>query len=50
MPCEEPDDPCYCAGPKPKKPQQMVCRNTHQYCLHVPKGENYINATVLLLE
>lgn len=39
MPCEEPDDPCYCTGPKPKKPQQMVCRNTHQYCLHVPKGE-----------
>ncbi|CAB3225359.1 unnamed protein product [Arctia plantaginis] len=37
MPCEEPDDPCYCTGPKPQKPQKMVCRNTHQYCLHVPK-------------
>ncbi|XP_075990985.1 uncharacterized protein LOC142986388 isoform X1 [Anticarsia gemmatalis] len=38
MPCEDPDDPCFCSGPKPPKPQQMVCRNTEQYCLHVPKG------------
>ncbi|XP_063634722.1 uncharacterized protein LOC134805327 isoform X2 [Cydia splendana] len=37
MPCEDPDDPCYCTGPKPDPKQQMACRNTQQYCLHVPK-------------
>ncbi|KAG6449116.1 hypothetical protein O3G_MSEX005886 [Manduca sexta] len=38
MPCEDPDDPCYCSGPKGATKQQMVCMNTDQYCLHVPKG------------
>ncbi|XP_045783981.1 uncharacterized protein LOC123880108 isoform X1 [Maniola jurtina] len=38
MPCENPDDPCYCSGPKSQPKEQMVCRNTDQYCLHVPKG------------
>ncbi|XP_063838107.1 uncharacterized protein LOC135087199 isoform X1 [Ostrinia nubilalis] len=38
MPCQDPDDPCYCTGPKPPTKQPMVCRNTDQYCLHVPKG------------
>ncbi|XP_021206115.1 uncharacterized protein LOC101745488 isoform X1 [Bombyx mori] len=38
MPCEDPDDPCYCSGPKTATKQQMACRNTDQYCLHVPKG------------
>ncbi|XP_045510161.1 uncharacterized protein LOC123705443 isoform X2 [Colias croceus] len=38
MPCEDPDDPCYCSGPKPAEKQKMLCRNTDQYCLHVPKG------------
>ncbi|VVC86197.1 unnamed protein product [Leptidea sinapis] len=38
MPCQDPDDPCYCTGPKPQPKQQMLCRNTDQYCLHVPKG------------
>ncbi|XP_069365155.1 uncharacterized protein [Maniola hyperantus] len=37
-PCEDPDDPCYCSGPKSQPKEQMVCRNTDQYCLHVPKG------------
>ncbi|CAH2208864.1 jg9827, partial [Pararge aegeria aegeria] len=37
MPCEDPDDPCYCSGPKAQVKDQMVCRNTDQYCLHVPK-------------
>ncbi|XP_050361218.1 uncharacterized protein LOC126780639 [Nymphalis io] len=37
MPCTDLDDPCYCSGPKPQPKQQMVCRNTDQYCLHVPK-------------
>ncbi|XP_034839733.1 uncharacterized protein [Maniola hyperantus] len=36
-PCEDPDDPCYCSGPKSQPKEQMVCRNTDQYCLHVPK-------------
>ncbi|XP_061704798.1 uncharacterized protein LOC133516088 isoform X2 [Cydia pomonella] len=40
MPCEDPDDPCYCTGAKPDAKQQMACRNTQQYCLHVPKGRN----------
>ncbi|XP_047544263.1 uncharacterized protein LOC125076238 [Vanessa atalanta] len=38
MPCMDLDDPCYCSGPKPQPKQPMVCRNTDQYCLHVPKG------------
>ncbi|XP_026758538.1 uncharacterized protein LOC113517986 isoform X1 [Galleria mellonella] len=38
IPCEDLDDPCYCSGPKSAEKQQMVCRNTDQYCLHVPKG------------
>ncbi|XP_022126549.2 uncharacterized protein LOC111001128 isoform X2 [Pieris rapae] len=38
MPCIDPDDPCYCSGPKPAEKQNMACRNTDQYCLHVPKG------------
>ncbi|CAH4038790.1 unnamed protein product [Pieris brassicae] len=38
MPCVDPDDPCYCSGPKPAEKQNMACRNTDQYCLHVPKG------------
>ncbi|XP_014369897.2 uncharacterized protein LOC106719924 [Papilio machaon] len=38
MPCEEPDDPCFCSGPKSPTKQKMICRNTDQYCLHVPKG------------
>ncbi|KAJ0183814.1 hypothetical protein K1T71_000237 [Dendrolimus kikuchii] len=37
MPCEDPDDPCYCSGPKPSAKQQMSCRNTDPYCLHIPK-------------
>ncbi|XP_047525000.1 uncharacterized protein LOC125062848 isoform X3 [Pieris napi] len=37
MPCVDPDDPCYCSGPKPAEKQKMACRNTAQYCLHVPK-------------
>ncbi|XP_021187006.1 uncharacterized protein LOC110373892 isoform X2 [Helicoverpa armigera] len=37
-PCEDPDDPCFCSGPKPPPKQPMVCRNTDPYCLHVPKG------------
>ncbi|VVC86198.1 unnamed protein product [Leptidea sinapis] len=40
MPCQDPDDPCYCTGPKPQPKQQMLCRNTDQYCLHVPKGRS----------
>ncbi|XP_021187007.1 uncharacterized protein LOC110373892 isoform X3 [Helicoverpa armigera] len=36
-PCEDPDDPCFCSGPKPPPKQPMVCRNTDPYCLHVPK-------------
>lgn len=48
MPCEDPDDPCYCSGPKPPPKQQMTCRNTDQYCLHVPKGENRNYNTYLL--
>ncbi|XP_004929909.1 uncharacterized protein LOC101745488 isoform X2 [Bombyx mori] len=40
MPCEDPDDPCYCSGPKTATKQQMACRNTDQYCLHVPKGRS----------
>lgn len=42
MPCEDPDDPCYCSGPKPEAKQPMACRNTDQYCLHIPKGEHVI--------
>ncbi|XP_049885513.1 uncharacterized protein LOC126380275 [Pectinophora gossypiella] len=38
MPCEEPDDPCYCTGPKPQIKPPLACRNTDPYCLHVPKG------------
>ncbi|KAM3968417.1 uncharacterized protein ACR2FA_001301 [Aphomia sociella] len=38
MPCGDPDEPCYCSGPKPARKQQLACRNTDQYCLHVPKG------------
>ncbi|XP_068618981.1 uncharacterized protein [Battus philenor] len=38
MPCEDPDEACYCSGPKQPAKQKMVCRNTDQYCLHVPKG------------
>ncbi|XP_050560190.1 uncharacterized protein LOC118266322 isoform X3 [Spodoptera frugiperda] len=37
MPCEDPDDPCYCSGAKPPPKPPMVCRNTEQYCLHIPK-------------
>ncbi|CAH0578123.1 unnamed protein product [Chrysodeixis includens] len=37
MPCEDPDDPCYCSGPKAPPKQTMICRNTDHYCLHVPK-------------
>ncbi|XP_013162414.1 PREDICTED: uncharacterized protein LOC106113902 isoform X2 [Papilio xuthus] len=40
MPCEEPDDPCFCTGPKEPAKQKMICRNTDQYCLHVPKGRS----------
>ncbi|CAG9558306.1 unnamed protein product [Danaus chrysippus] len=40
MPCQDLDDPCYCSGPKQEPKQQMVCRNTDQYCLHVPKGRS----------
>ncbi|CAG4941992.1 unnamed protein product [Colias eurytheme] len=40
MPCEDPDDPCYCSGPKPAEKQKMLCRNTDQYCLHIPKGRS----------
>ncbi|CAH0401967.1 unnamed protein product [Chilo suppressalis] len=39
MPCQDPDDPCYCTGPKPPPKDPMACRNTDQYCLHIPKGE-----------
>lgn len=39
MPCQDPDDPCYCCGPKAAEKQKMACRNTDQYCLHIPKGE-----------
>lgn len=39
-PCEDPDDVCYCSGPRPPPKPPMVCRNMDQYCLHVPKGEN----------
>ncbi|XP_059062335.1 uncharacterized protein LOC131855116 [Achroia grisella] len=40
MPCEDPDDPCYCSGSvKSAGKQQMICKNTDQYCLHVPKGK-----------
>ncbi|XP_060809728.1 uncharacterized protein LOC106133750 [Amyelois transitella] len=38
MPCVEGDDVCYCSGPKPEQKIPMACRNTDQYCLHVPKG------------
>ncbi|XP_022833152.1 uncharacterized protein LOC111361050 isoform X2 [Spodoptera litura] len=38
MPCEDPDDPCYCSGAKPPPKPPMMCRNTEQYCLHIPKG------------
>ncbi|XP_041986993.1 uncharacterized protein LOC121738808 isoform X2 [Aricia agestis] len=38
MPCEEPEDPCYCSGPRAQKKQDLGCRNTFPYCLHVPKG------------
>ncbi|KAJ8737682.1 hypothetical protein PYW08_000277 [Mythimna loreyi] len=37
-PCQDPDDICYCSGPRPPSKQPMVCRNMDQYCLHVPKG------------
>ncbi|XP_041986994.1 uncharacterized protein LOC121738808 isoform X3 [Aricia agestis] len=37
MPCEEPEDPCYCSGPRAQKKQDLGCRNTFPYCLHVPK-------------
>lgn len=40
-PCEEPDDPCYCTGPKKPQKTQLACRNTDPYCLHIPKGENH---------
>ncbi|CAG9781902.1 unnamed protein product [Diatraea saccharalis] len=40
MPCQDPDDPCYCTGPKPSPKEQMACRNTDQYCLHIPKGRS----------
>ncbi|XP_046977265.1 uncharacterized protein LOC124543198 isoform X3 [Vanessa cardui] len=40
MPCMDPDDPCYCSGPRPQPKQPMACRNTDQYCLHVPKGRS----------
>ncbi|XP_072931006.1 uncharacterized protein [Epargyreus clarus] len=38
MPCEDPDDPCFCSGPMQPGKQSMACRNTDQYCLHIPKG------------
>ncbi|KAH9627974.1 hypothetical protein HF086_017949 [Spodoptera exigua] len=38
MPCEDPDDPCFCSGSKPPPKPPMMCRNTEQYCLHIPKG------------
>ncbi|XP_053624460.1 uncharacterized protein LOC128683173 [Plodia interpunctella] len=38
MPCVEGDDVCYCSGPRPEQKIPMACRNTDQYCLHVPKG------------
>ncbi|XP_026314671.1 uncharacterized protein LOC113226298 isoform X2 [Hyposmocoma kahamanoa] len=37
-PCEEPDDPCYCTGPKKPQKTKLACRNTDPYCLHIPKG------------
>ncbi|KAJ8720410.1 hypothetical protein PYW07_012453 [Mythimna separata] len=37
-PCLDPDDICYCSGPRPPRKEPMVCRNMEQYCLHVPKG------------
>ncbi|XP_072931007.1 uncharacterized protein [Epargyreus clarus] len=37
MPCEDPDDPCFCSGPMQPGKQSMACRNTDQYCLHIPK-------------
>nr|XP_013189034.1 unnamed protein product [Amyelois transitella] len=40
MPCVEGDDVCYCSGPKPEQKIPMACRNTDQYCLHVPKGRS----------
>ncbi|KOB53557.1 Uncharacterized protein OBRU01_25948 [Operophtera brumata] len=40
LPCEDADDPCFCTGPKPPCKPQMECRNTDQYCLHVPKGRS----------
>lgn len=50
MPCEEPDDPCFCTGPKSQAKQKMICRNTDQYCLHVPKGEHaYVNLLLVII-